>query len=307
MSEGEEADASPPQDKPFFAIDAEDLVDSPADHPTTPDSPPTTMMVGSLGGPGSSAAGSASTEQTTTNAWGSPGPQLTGDVSAFSGQTMYTVPHVDKKPGFRWSQFFLGLFVPYVALMLLFVVEGAFQENWDDVYRGEDIILDSEDNRTFETTLSPRSNEFLDNFWASHNTDDGVGIDVSGWSSWESDDPSSIYQYTYTNADYNESEIGTYYPSNNTVYFVLENVEINRINLYVEYVDINEMDRAESGLDIGEFLFCLLPIAYVVGTIAAFVKGNKALAYGLLTALPAGIVLFPFLFFVFLMFAFGGL
>jgi hypothetical protein len=229
---------------------------------------------------------------------------LTGDVSEFSGQAMYAVPPMDKKEGFRWRQFFLGLFVPYIALTLLFVVEGAFQEDWDDVYRGEDIILDSEDNRTFETTLSPRSNEVLGDFWASHYTDDGVEIAIRGWS-WESEAPSSITQYTYTNTGSNESEIGTYYPSNNTVYFVLENVEINRLYLYVEYADVDAYNGAESGTDIGEFLFCLLPIAYVAGTIAAFVKGNNALAYGLLTALPLGFVIFPLLFFLLLVFAFG--
>ena len=307
MPEEETDDVSSLEDKPFFAIEAEDFVEAPANPSAPSDAPPNVMMVGSLGGAGFPTVDPGSTNQTTTNAWGSPEPQLTGDVPAFSGQTMYSVPNMAQKTGFRWSQFFLGLFVPFVALMLLFVVEGAIQEDWDDVYRDGEFILNSEDNRTFETTLLPRSNEFIDSLWASHYTDDGVEITVSGWSSWESDEPSSIYQYTYANGDYNEYEIGTYYPGNNTVYFVLENVEINRINLYVEYVDINEMDRAESGLDIGDFLFCLLPIAYVVGTIAAFVKGNKALAYGLLTALPVGIVLFPVLFFLLLIFAFGGL
>lgn len=306
MSEGEEGDASPPQDKPFFAIDAEDLVDSPADHPTTSDLPPATMMVGSLGGPGSSAAGSASTEQITTNAWGPPGPQLTGDVSAFSGQTMYTAPHADKKAGFRWSQFFLGLFVPYVALMLLFVVEGAFLENYDEVYRGEQVILNSKDNRTFESTLSPDLNEFVEYFYAGVATEEN-SITVSGGGYWGGDEPSAIYQSTQSSSGFSESEIGTYYPGNGTVYFVLENAEISRINLYVEYVDIDALDRVESGIDIVDFLFCLLPAAYIVGTIAAFVKGNKALAYGLLTALPVGVVLVPVLFFLFLVLAFGAL
>ncbi len=307
MPEGETDDASSPEDKPFFAIEAEDSVEAPANPPAPSDAPPSAMMVGSLGGAGSPTMEPSSTNQTTTNAWGIPGPQLTGDVQAFSGQTMYSAPNTTQKMGFRWSQFFLGLFVPFVALTLFFVVEGAFQQDWDDVYRGEDIILNSEDNRTFETTLSPRSNEFIDNLWAQYYTDDGVEITVRGWSSWESDDSFSIYQNTYTNGTYTESEIGTYYPTNNTVYFVLENVEINQINFYVEYVDADMYNEADSGTDIGEFLFCLLPIAYVAGIIAAFVKGNKALAYGLLTALPAGFVLFPFLLFVFLMFAFGGL
>jgi len=301
MSEEEENSPSPPSDKPFFAIGVGDLGEESATSPTTSDGPPTPMMIGSL----SQGEAPDSADQANPNPWGVPGPQLTGAVSESSGQPMYDVPPMAKKEGFRWSQFFLGLFVPYIALTLLFVVEGAFQEDWDDVYRGEDIILDSEDNRTFETTLSPRSNEFLGNFWASHNTGDGVAIDVSGWSSWESDDPSSVYQYTYTNTGSNESEIGTYYPSNNTVYFVLENVEVNSLYLYVEYVDFAELDSAESGTDIGEFLFCLLPIAYVAGTIAAFVKGNNALAYGLLTALPLGFVIFPLLFFLLLVFAFG--
>jgi hypothetical protein len=305
MSEEEAGSPPVPDDKPFFAIDVGDLSEEPEVSPTASDAPPTPMMMGSLSGSISPAEDSAPADQTNPNPWTSTGPQLTGDVSEFSGQAMYAVPPMDKKEGFRWRHFFLGLFVPYIALTLLFVVEGAFQEDWDDVYRGEDIILDSEDNRTFETTLSPRSNEFLSNFWASHNTDDGVAIDVSGWSSWESDDPSSIYQFTYANTGSNESEIGTYYPSNNTVYFVLENVEINRLYLYVEYADVDAYNGAESGTDIGEFLFCLLPIAYVAGTIAAFVKGNNALAYGLLTALPLGFVIFPLLFFLLLVFAFG--
>jgi hypothetical protein len=304
MSEEEAGSPPVPDDKPFFAIDVGDLSEEQEVSPTVSDAPPTPMMMGSLSGSISPAEDSAPADQTNPNPWTSTGPQLTGDVSEFSGQAMYAVPPMDKKEGFRWRQFFLGLFVPYIALTLLFVVEGAFQEDWDDVYRGEDIILDSEDNRTFETTLSPRSNEVLGDFWASHYTDDGVEIAIRGWS-WESEAPSSITQYTYTNTGSNESEIGTYYPSNNTAYFVLDYVEINRLYLYVEYVDFAELNSAESGTDIGEFLFCLLPIAYVAGTIAAFVKGNNALAYGLLTALPLGFVIFPLLFFLLLVFAFG--
>lgn len=303
----EEEAGSPPlaDDKPFFAIDVGDLSEEPEASLTASDAPPTPMMMGSLSGSISPAEDSAPADQTNPRPLTPTGPQLTGDVSEFSGQAMYAVPPMAKKEGFRWRQFFLGLFVPYIALMLLFVVEGAVQQDWDDVYRGEDIILNSEDNRTFETTLSPRSNEVLDYFSSSYRGDD-VEINVRGWENrGMSEDFSPIYQYTYSNTGYNESEIGTYYPSNNTVYFVLDSVETNRLYVFVEYVDPVELDSAESGTDIGEFLFCLLPIAYVAGTIAAFVKGKNALAYGLLTALPLGFVIFPLLFFLLLVFAFG--
>lgn len=303
MSEEDENSPSPPDDKPFFAIGVGDLGEEPATSPTTSDGPPTPMMIGSLSGSPSQGEAPDSADQTNPNPWGVSGPQLTGAVSEFSGQPMYDVPPMAKKEGFRWSQFFLGLFVPYIALVLLIFIGNAFEADWDDAYRWEEIELLSEDNKTFEHTLSSQSNEFLEYFDASFEFEDHyIYLSINDLHKYQ-DGPSTIVQHNESTRQ--ESEIGQYYPNNGTVYFVLDNAEANRINLFVEFYDRDVGDEYESNGLISDLLFCLLPIGYLVGTIAAFVKGNKALGYGLLAALPFGIVFIPLLFFLFLMIAFG--
>ena len=46
-----------------------------------------------------------------------------------------------------------------------------------------------------------------------------------------------------------------------------------------------------------EGLMCLAPLAFIGVTIAAFAKGNKELGYGLISSIPATLVLAPILIF----------
>ena len=73
----------------------------------------------------------------------------------------------------------------------------------------------------------------------------------------------------------------------------------------VRYHDYDaEEEYWQNNQDYGEMLFCLLPFAYIVGVVTAFVRGNNALGIGLLCAIPASVLFLPLLF-VLALLAFG--
>ena len=62
----------------------------------------------------------------------------------------------------------------------------------------------------------------------------------------------------------------------------------------------------EDSMHFSDVGFCLLPLAIVAATVVAFVRGNRALGFGMLTSI--GLMIFlPFLFVFLVILAFSGI
>ena len=109
----------------------------------------------------------------------------------------------------------------------------------------------------------------------------GYEISISYWYDRYESNSVSVYQYNQSSGS--ETEIGTYYETNSTAFFQLSDASADELWLSVNYYN-PELDDY-GAVDTFETLFCFLPFIYLAGVIAAFVRGNKALAYGLLTPL----------------------
>ena len=288
MAEGGDEEANPSNEKPFFAIDEDKSTGS-----SSP--PPTSLFMGSLDA-------SVSTPS-------SPPPsQLTGDVSVLSGAQTFTVPHVDPKQGMQWGQYFLGLFLPFGIVIAMIFILGVVesQTDYDNYWRYDLIEVTSEDNSTFEFSIEPKEDEFPDGAY-NYGGEDGQYIDIYIEAYPELTSKTVVYQYNYSNNE--RIDIGYYDPSNGTVFFQLDNISAESMNFEIGYIDQDYYysGQQNQASEIIETIFCMLPFIYIAAIIASFVKGKKSLAYGLLTALPASIVIGPALFFILLIIAFGGL
>lgn len=286
MAEGDDGEASPSNEKPFFAIDEDKSTGA-----SSP--PPTSLFMGSL-------------DPSVSTPPSSPPTQLTGDVSVLSGAQTFTLPHVAPKQGMQWGQYFLGLFIPYGIVIVMIFILGFSESDWDDNWRYETISVTSEDNSTFEFSLEPREDEYIDGIYYYGDTlDASIDISINAWG--EVTSRTDVYQYNYSSGE--ETVIGYYDPTNRTVFFQLDNVTTEWMNFEISYVDQDWYNGEDGNLlaEVIEGMFCTLPFIYVGAIIASFVKGKKSLGYGLLTALPLSIVLGPALFFILLLIAFGGL
>lgn len=291
MAEGDEVKSDPSEGRPFFEIDEE------ASNPSA-STPPTPLFMGSLG-----TSNSIPVEHTATPT------QLTGDVSVLSGSQTFSLPQIPEKQGMQWGQYFLGLFLPFGIVIVMIVILGLVesQTDYDKYWRYEVTEVTSEDNSTFEFSIEPREDEFLDRVYNlgndAYEQDFSVFIDAYP----EQTSKTDVYQYDYSNNE--RIDIGYYDPSNRTVFFQLDNFSAESMAFEIEYIDRDHYYYGDQNqpVEIIETIFCMLPFIYIVGIIASFMKGKKSLGYGLLTALPASIVIGPALFFIFLIIAFGGL
>ena len=318
MAEGEKTPVSSTDDKPFFAIDAEDVAEATAaataaatttaPPASAPSQPPQPMMLGTLSGesgaseftPASGAEG-----EIKANPWGAPAPQLTGDINATNGQGMFVMPAADPQQPerFRWGQFFAGLFLPFIVLFVFGVGFAAFEPEYEDPWRYETVELNGQNGTTFQHQLTPTSDEFFRYMWTEFEHE-GEWYSVSSYvelysydEDYDQNSGEDIPVYQVARETYNEVEIGSYFVSNQTLWFSLSNISADRLTVEIEYVD-EEIYEDVGGLSDG--VFCLLPLAFVVGTIVAFVRGNRAFGFGMLTSLSLMVIL-PFLF-VFLLF-----
>ena len=295
MAEEENATTSSTDDKPFFAIDAQDVAEAAAENSTTPPAsstmpqPPQPMMLGTLSAPTPSVAASADNDgsnadpEVKANPWGASVPQLTGDINAMGGQGMFTLPAPVEKEGFRWGQYAIGFVTPIVVLFMFGMV-GEFlsgSDNYEDPWRGEEIRMQSEDGQTFEIQFVMDQDEVMEGFYSYFETERGYEISISYWYDRYESNSVSVYQYNQSSGS--ETEIGTYYETNSTAFFQLSDTSADELWLSVNYYN-PELDDY-GAVDTFETLFCFLPFIYLAGVIAAFVRGNKALAYGLLTPL----------------------
>ena len=323
----EEADAPPSSndDKPFFAIDAEDVAEATAAATvatattTAPSSatpqPPQPMMLGTLSNPATTPApmSDASSQMSTAegemkaNPWGTPTPQLTGDINAMNGQGMFVMPAADPQQPerFRWGQFFAGLFLPFIVLFLFGVGTASLESDYQDPWRYESVELDGQDGTTFQYQLTPTSDEFFESM-STEFEHEGEWYRISCYADYYYNDGNAGGEFPVhqmSRESYNEVEIGSYYSSNQTVWFSLSNISVDSLTVEIEYVD---EDIYNDTMGLSDGVFCLLPLAFVVGTIVAFIRGNRAFGFGMLTSLSLMVIL-PFLFVFLLILAFSGI
>ena len=297
MAEGEKTPVSSTDDKPFFVIDAEDVAEATAAATATatttappasaPSQPPQPMMLGTLSGvsgaseftPTSGAEG-----EIKANPWGAPVPQLTGDINTMGEQGMFTIPATlpQEQERFNWGQYGIGFVIPIIAVFLLGVVGEVLSgsDDYEDPWRYEEISMQSGDNQTFEIQFAMNEGEVMEGFYSYFETEDGHSIRISYWyDNYVSTPDTTVYQYNDTSGK--ETAIGTYYDSNSTAYFQLSDATADELWLSVDFYN-PELDEYDSFDAFNTFL-CFMPFIYLASVIAAFVKGNKALAYGLLT------------------------
>ena len=244
------------------------------------------------------------------NPWGAPTPQLTGDINAMNGQGMFVMPAADPQQPerFRWGQFFAGLFLPFIVLFLFGVGTASLESDYQDPWRYETVELVGQDGTTFQHQLTPTSDEFFQYMWTEFEHE-GEWYSVSSYvelysydEDYDQNSGGDIPVYQVARETYNEVEIGSYFVSNQTVWFSLSNISVDSLTVEIEYVN-EDIYNDPGGLSDG--VFCLVPLAFVVGTIVAFARGNRAFGFGMLTSLSLMVIL-PFLFVFLLIFAFGG-
>ena len=282
-------------EKPFFAIDAEDLAEAQSSDSAAPTPPPQPMVIGALGDTGEQPA-------TGGQAWGVPTTQLSGDITAFSGQQTFAIPPIQKKKGFEWGQFLLGLFVPFVVFGILAVIVGVSESNYEDPWRFETIRAESDDGISYSLEISPMPNEQVEYAWSEFEYD-GYSYSINFWTTYGTT-TSTIYQ-TNQSGDWREEAIGTFYQENQTMVFELDNASAEFLMIELEFFNTEIADENQN--ELLEMGFCLLPIGWLVATIAAFVKGKRSLGWGLLTSAFVSVFLLPLLFFLLLVLAFGAL
>lgn len=313
MAEAEDSPASSTDDKPFFAIDAEDVAEATAAATATTTAsssatpqPPQPMMLGTLNNPSTPSSldpPSGAASDMSANPWGAPTPQLTGAINQVQGQGMFAVPAPNEEKGFRWGQFFIGVGAPLFVFIVIGLIGAALEPSWDDAYRFEEPILSSEDGSYFQHQLELSDNEYVTVFSA-YFEDDGDSIYLN--SGWADDDEDDGRAFTiYQDSPDRFVAIGQYYPSNQTLSFTLSETSTDRLECFVQYTDVDFEEQQERATDFINAMLCFAPLAFIIGTIAAFVKGNRALGYGLITSLFVGFVVLPVLFIGLLIVAFS--
>ena len=288
MAEDDTPSPSSSGEKPFFAIDAKDVSEASGESTV----PPTPQMVGSLG------ANNTATSAP-TNAWGAPTPQLTGDITTMSGQQVFVTPQPSNNEGFRWGQFFFGLFVPFAVFGVVSILAAALEPEWEDPWRYETVRAESEDAVNYSVQVSPTEYERFESAFGliEH---EGHTIYINVWNEYDSM-TSTIYQTNESNYRSDDTNIGTYHVANQTMVFALEDASAEFISIELSYID----ERFEYQENPVGMAFCLLPVIHLIATITAFVKGKRSLGWGLVTSAFVGVVLIPLLFFLLLALAFG--
>ena len=218
---------------------------------------------------------------------------------------------------FRWGQFFLGLFLPWVLFFGFVFVAGALNETISepppDFSRSVAVTMEPDENGWYVQTVDPNQGESLwFNIEVVDNTTAWVAVDCSyhPYDSWWEDNGKVFEISGDTDGEITEEIIGEYTKSNQTVWFKINerhspsSYEVE-INYYDEDASNAWWDEQYAGGDLFEsIVFCGGPVAFIIGTIAAFVRGNKALGIGMLCSIPMSFIMLPLLF-VLLLLMFG--
>lgn len=272
--------------KPFFAIDANELSAVKEAH----GAPPAAIEVGNFGQ-------NLSTPSTTGDGSAvAPTPQLTGAVMTSAGQQVFATPPVVQKERFQWKQFFIGLSIPVVVVVLFGSLENAFYDGYQEEMRREQVVVSSEDNKTFELQFEPRETEIVHSF-SSDFEYDGYMFHIETWMNYSGEDlsPSWIYQYNDI-PDEDWATIGSHDPYGLNTSFTLENASVQELSITVRYWDEALEEANAESMVLFDVACCLLPFAYITGIIGSFATGRKALGIGMLSA--ALIPILSFVFFV---------
>lgn len=214
---------------------------------------------------------------------------FSGEVASMSGGTLPFDP-VALKERPRWGRYFLGMFGPWLVVLLMTLATGLSSTDWEDFEAHESVSAAGDSNGTVTLQLSPPSGQHEVNF-NHYDWDNGVEIYMY-YSPYYGDEGAS----TVPVRD-NRDEIGTYDTQTGVLsfthpYFVNSTV----MSFDVWYYDQAGYSDANDGGEVLAFISsCCLPLAYIGGTIAAFVRGEKHLAWGLVSAIPAGLLMVPVL------------
>ena len=291
--------SSPGQQKPFW-----DSAQAPEGTTTkSPDnqsfSPPQAQVVGNLGQQQPTHF-SATVNNSAQSGYVSSAPALT------SGYDMS-----EKKQGMNWGQFAIGFFAPIAIMMILTVISDisndGWDDKWDDVHKMEMITMSS-DNGTFTHTFSEEVTEY-DRFevnWC-YSMSDLEEYEYRcdwDWSS-ESSDRDIIEVKIYGRES--EVVVGEYTQHNRTIWFSTDSHNSNEIEFEFEFIDRALQDELEdeySDGDMADTFFCLMPLIGIGATVISFVRGNKSLGYGLITAMSIPFLLGAFFLMLLLMFGF---
>jgi hypothetical protein len=274
MDESERA----PQPRAFFDIESNTV---PEGNPTLP---PASLWVGQMD------SGSPASHQTSTVGAGHP-PQgsafFSGEVTAMPGGALAFEP-VAAKERPRWGRFFLGMFGPWLVVLLMTLATGFSSANWEDFEAHESVSGSGDNNGTVTLQLSPPSAAHEVNF-NHYDWDEGVDIYMY-YSPYYGDEG----RLTVPVRD-NRAEIGTYDTQTGVLTFTHNHFVNSTLTTFdVWYYDQAGYNDANDGGEMLAFIgSCCLPLAYIGGTVMAFVRGEKHLAWGLVSAIPAGLVMVP--------------
>jgi hypothetical protein len=204
---------------------------------------------------------------------------------------------------FEVLNFIVGFLLPIVVFGLLAKANSMNSSNASESYRSNyQVALYSEDNATFEMKLNP-TNEHptlyeirIGSSYNYHFLPGGdhsleVGKGLGGWSDYDS-------TLAITQVEYGSSaepvEIGYYNPSNQTVYFQLDNVSHEELTLWLYYTS-----DGSSGSKFSGTVSQLIPLVAVASCIGLFyligrtshTPFGRGLIYSLIISMGAILVL----------------
>ena len=298
---GEEIEApDEPKPKPFFAIEEEPKE-------VQPQQPP---LSGVVMGQVSPQSAPAQPSQYVAPQSSLEGSQLSGQVNTFTHGGQQFAQLQPQKVGFRWPQFLLGMVVPWIVIFgtsfLSAMLEGGYDDEWDSFYRYESYSLTPDDDGWFVQSVPTADGESIDYISGCCFENNTTTAELR--LHWGFNNPGTrtiIEEYQRDDGRYEEQIIGNYTEANQTLWFKSSQFTAEQIYMEVSYHDYDaEEEYWQNNQDYGEMLFCLLPFAYIVGVVTAFVRGNNALGIGLLCAIPASVLFLPLLF-VLALLAFG--
>ncbi|MDB2335092.1 hypothetical protein N9V31_00010 [Candidatus Poseidonia alphae] len=289
-----------PKEKPFFDIEHEPS-ESALQQP-----PPSGIVMGQVAAqPASEPTSQIGATQSSLGA-----PQLSGQVNAFTHGGQQFAQIQPQNVGFRWGQFFLGFIVPWGVLIASVFLVALIEESndYDQFIDFQTYSMTPNEDGWFVQSISVSSGENLDWIYGCclNESDGRLGIQsVRDYNGMPGDMSIGEEYFNESSGYYDSAIIGNYTLQNQTLWFKPSQSNVERLTVEVQIHDHEGEEKYwQNEQDYGETVFCLLPFIYIGSVVAAFVRGNKALGIGLLSAIPGAIIFFPLLFFL-LLISFG--
>ena len=205
---------------------------------------------------------------------------------------------IQKEP-FVWKQFFIGLIIPILLLLVpsttMVIVEGIYDSNYD--YRSE-VVLMTQVNNTTEYTGYFEVPSGYDVDWCRVDFYEGSNGSLHehryDCSTFEGDGDKTIGIEIYLERGWDDTEVvGTWTASNGTVYFDDGDTHNSSFSVIFEINnEPEEMDDLYWTLQGLYPICCLLaPLSGIGLAVYGFSAAKKSLGIGALTALAAGPIL----------------